>query len=750
MAIHLSGSLALTGSITVGTSQVNSGTLSSIVGGTSNIVSGNSSFIGAGATNNITSSQASIVGGVQNHIQNGTLHFIGGGYQNCITGSDLSTIAGGSNNCIAGRYDFIGGGRGNTISGSSHVCTSTIAGGYTNTICSDCAFIGGGESNSISNGCYAFIGGGQNNTVSLRRGAIASGRGNCINEDNGFIGAGRENTNESNSGTIVAGDDNCLTGLGRRQFIGAGQFNLIDTTGNENSIIAGFCNNITGSASVEHSHIGGGSKNLINSGSSTIAGGTLNTASAACSFIGGGARNYINTSAVSSSIVGGFDNTTNLSNTHIIGSGITADKACYTFMNNLDVEGTVSASIFSGSFVGDGSGLTGISGGGGGDYSPFLTSSNGTGIYPATGSHCTTLGNFTTIAGGILNTGSGTCGFIGSGRKNNITNLSIGSTIVAGEINLLSGSSNSAIVAGCCNILNSTSGYYGGADGSDYSIIGAGRCNELFKSCYSAIVSGRSNCLGSSAHCSFIGAGQDNTGSGNNNFIGTGCSNLIDTVTSYSSILNGRDNYLQASCSTIVGGRNNCLGCNINGGSTIAGGIANHLFGDPGFIGAGSGNRIEEYHGSNSIVGGVSNLISGSSHALGGGGGLKPAYSFIGGGRLNTGSASYTFIGGGCRNSINSFSTGSAILGGHCNTVDHDNSFVIGSCLTTTATCTTYVNNLTITGSAADNGIMTLKRFESTPSNLEAGSVFHSGSAGAGCLYFSPDGSSICQIAFLV
>ena len=36
-------------------------------------------------------------------------------------------------------------------------------------------------------------------------------------------------------------------------------------------------------------------------------------------------------------------------------------------MNNLDVEGTVSGSIFSGSFVGDGSGLTGIAGGGSAD-----------------------------------------------------------------------------------------------------------------------------------------------------------------------------------------------------------------------------------------------------------------------------------------------------------------------------------------------------------------------------------------------
>jgi len=57
-----------------------------------------------------------------------------------------------------------------------------------------------------------------------------------------------------------------------------------------------------------------------------------------------------------------------------------------------------------------------------------------------------------------------------------------------------------------------------------------------------------------------------------------------------------------------------------------------------------------------------------------------------------------------------------------------------------------------LTGSAAVplSGIMTLERLETTPpkKSLIGGSIFHSGSAGAGCLYFTPDGTTIQQIKF--
>ena len=104
----------------------------------------------------------------------------------------------------------------------------------------------------------------------------------------------------------------------------------------------------------------GGANNRSTGDYSVLAGGLLNTASADYSFIGGGTRNNVSSSAVSSSILAGFDNTVDFTNSHVIGSGLTAHKANYTFLNNLDVQSIVSASIFSGSFVGDATGLTGI------------------------------------------------------------------------------------------------------------------------------------------------------------------------------------------------------------------------------------------------------------------------------------------------------------------------------------------------------------------------------------------------------
>ena len=148
----------------------------------------------------------------------------------------------------------------------------------------------------------------------------------------------------------------------------------------------------------------GGANNRSTGDYSVLVGGLYNTASVNYSFVGGGVRNNVSSSAVSSSILAGFDNIVNYTNSHIIGSGLTADKANYTFVNNLDVEGTVSASIFSGSFVGDASGLTGVES-----------------ILPA-GVVSSSL-QFTSLTGPF--TGSYTGSFTGNGS--NLTNVSASS-----------------------------------------------------------------------------------------------------------------------------------------------------------------------------------------------------------------------------------------------------------------------------------------------------------------------------------
>ena len=435
-------------------------------------------------------------------------------------------------------------------------------------------------------------------------------------------------------------------------------------------------------------------------------------------------------------------------------------------------EGVISASIFSGSFVGDGSGLTGIPGGGNGEYVPFITGSVSSGILPREGENFTTLGANATIAGGRLNTGSAPCSFVGGGRSNKVcTNGQYGSVlggqnnqvhfchgVVAGGLNNTAVSCASSILGGADNCVQST-----------YSTVVSGRCNEIKQTSeYSFIGAGLSNT--GSASCGFIGGGENNsmTHGGNNAIVG-GCNNCVSGST-HSSILGGFNNcvglseYFTLPCvtdpapaprSAIAAGRDNRM---LYAESFIGAGYQNTIDIDRAFIGAGQGNCIKRdpqaasvpSHGF--IGSGRNNCVFGEQSVIVGGQ-LNKVYGNNNGivaGLCNTTFGLYSFIGAGHNNTISGSSDNySGIVGGKENHISHSNSFIVGSNISSSIDCTTYVNNLTITGSATDNGIITLKRFESTPSNLEAGSIFQSGSAAAGCLYFSPDGSAICQLAFV-
>ena len=185
---------------------------------------------------------------------------------------------------------------------------STIAGGMQNEI-------GDGSSN------ISFIGGGCQNLIGATQNSF------------GFIGGGRGNTLACYTGVgsvIVGGDANLLC-FSTAGFIGGGTSNNM-VQSERSVIVGGACNKISA----------GTATNCI-----SMVGGFQNTGS--CGFTG---------------ILGGCQNYVNNDHSFIIGSSLTSDKDCYTFMNNADIAGTVSASIFSGSFVGDGSGLTGIPGGG--------------------------------------------------------------------------------------------------------------------------------------------------------------------------------------------------------------------------------------------------------------------------------------------------------------------------------------------------------------------------------------------------
>ena len=119
------------------------------------------------------------------------------------------------------------------------------------------------------------------------------------------IGGGNCNAVSGRYSTIVNGFSSCATGYAT--FVGAGSG--IKATGNYAVAVGGRCNTASGNYS-------------------SVLGGGNNIASGACSAILGGCRN----------------NTSNVDNTFILGSDITASLPSYTYVNNLSSQGTIATS----------------------------------------------------------------------------------------------------------------------------------------------------------------------------------------------------------------------------------------------------------------------------------------------------------------------------------------------------------------------------------------------------------------------
>ena len=180
----------------------------------------------------------------------------------------------------------------------------------------------------------------------------------------------------------------------------------------------------------------------------------------------------------------------------------------------------------------------------------------------------------------------------------------------------------------------------------NFSNIGGGQTNKI-DSIYSVIGGGIQN--SSSAPCSFIGGGYSNTASGDFSYIGGGTLN-------HSS----------------------------NDNSVIVGGDNNKSLGSKSFVGAGTQNVSEASY---------STIVSGFKLTS------SADYSFIGGGgnnEIKSTTNDYSSIVGGQNNIVHSNGNCSSIVGGLQNMICHCHSFIIGSCITSTAACTTYVNNLNV------------------------------------------------------
>lgn len=179
--LTITGSIVGLSKLTVGSSQLNTGTLSTIGGGTGNIINVHPcSFIGGGAGNQIAGNNSVIGGGCNNY--SGQYSFVGSGKDNCVN-SSFSVIGGGTLNTGSGACGFIGGGESNY----NEQIYGAIGGGYCNKIYgpNDSSTIVGGHSNVIS---------GSGNSVIL-------GYGNTIDagSENWIVAGGSINISGSQS-----------------------------------------------------------------------------------------------------------------------------------------------------------------------------------------------------------------------------------------------------------------------------------------------------------------------------------------------------------------------------------------------------------------------------------------------------------------------------------------------------------------------------------------------------------------------
>jgi hypothetical protein len=565
---------------------------------------------------------------------------------------------------------------------------------------------------------------------SMRLDPIKSGSNSKLTVNGDFIADSLTIGNSTNvnnmvnySSSIAGGANNTMNGP--LAFIGSGCCNQVDSYGA--TIVGGHSNRV----SAQHSNIGGGLNNNIPYGQySAVVGGQNNNLCAAYSSIGGGISNSILLYSDGSAIVGGISNT------------IPA-KACYNFIGGGATNKLIgSGSSYSAIVGGRDNQIWGAECGAGNDvcYAQFIGG----------GCNNKTKFNFATVAGGCQNIAAGASSIVAGGQANtatstassilggtlNIVQEGVSSTVVAGQANHVSSSTNSSVVGGHTNRIKEV---------SNYSSILGGCNNELINSVGTSIVGGTYNKIDDSDYSSILG----------------GHNSQVIAGSTYSSITAaGEQNKIDNASRSVIGGgaQNTINGDNTQYGMTIAGGCYNFIGGGYnkfGTIGGGHFNNIATSCYT-TIGGGCYNTTLTHAHfaTISGGECNKAScWSFIGGGFNNKTCYSFANIAGGQNNTVSS--PYGSILGGRNNTLTAggNGNSIVGTEITTPAgiTNSTFANNLILTGSSAipNSGILSLERLDTTPSTLIEGSIFHSGSAGAGCLYFSPDGSTIRQIAFV-
>ena len=664
------------------------------VTGSSGVASVSSASIQPKCTTHNNSGHFSVIGGGDNHciidsLNTGTPFHDGifSGKDNCILDASSTFIGGGFKNLVSSPSSgsVIGGGVCNQIEGDSTSGNeSIIVGGRGNCLKTTTrAFIGGGKCNIISSSLESLIVGGDNNTVrTAGLSSIAGGQGNCIIDiaNAGFIGGGISNqiTSKTSSSydTIINGNNNEITldlnkgAVGGNTIIG----------GSDNTI--NICSFTSSCIPDGFNQIGGGCENII-SGSvqqSTIVGGKNNEilhddASYNPDFL----RSTILINS-GSSIAGGINNLIYNGSQAFIGAGLCnrigikdpldPDQPNYL---PLTTDGLRSA-IISGQ-------RNNILGGGVRDSIIGAGNENVIEAIPDT------------IMGWICYSSSPFRSMIGTGNRNHIIS-SKDSFIGAGCGNLIRFGACNSIIGGTGNEILGIN--------SDNSTIGGGIRNRVY-GCNGGVFTGAFNDVFTTENTIASGFGNRIVGSPSLTF------SQWDT---YNFIGGGELNYIQGGCNILAGGGDNCI-CNA-GYSSVGGGYYNAIH--------------NTWH--SGILSGVFNSVGQQQNQQFTSNGNALPFNFVissvvAGGTSNGIMGCHSFIGGGCDNGITSASCHSAILGGALNTLCHNNSFIVGSNLTSTRACTTFMNSTDISGSVDLNP----SEIPTSDVGLRVGQLYRTGSA---------------------
>ncbi|OGR66369.1 MAG: hypothetical protein A2X30_10630 [Elusimicrobia bacterium GWB2_63_16] len=391
------------------------------------------------AADQIASGQFSSISGGALNTAAGEYSVVSGGYKNTAAGQ-VSNVSGGQFNTVSGINSSVSGGLFNVVAGSN----SAVSGGAYNTVTGTSAVIAGGEYN-VASGKHSAVGGGFLNTASSLYSAVGAGTGNTASNTYSYVGGGSANLASGYVAVVAGGAANRADGY--RAAVGGGYDNR--ASGQDSVVPGGYNNTAEGNysfaAGAKSSSTAQGAFTWQDSGGTTI--NLVNGVTDRTVFKSRGG--FLVTGSTNTSMTGTQDRGVIMTGNGLLGIAIDSPQAALDVVSTGTasdvyaqiwrdstglVVGSVSAAGFMKAvkFVGDGSGLTGVTGASGTDTSKVLKAGD-----TMTGDLTMALGSTITVTGSSFSVGGATLavrdGFVGIGTASPAAPLTIAG-VVGNEI----------------------------------------------------------------------------------------------------------------------------------------------------------------------------------------------------------------------------------------------------------------------------------------------------------------------------